>query len=235
MLAVLITLTPGCRNQFIDCKKPKSGSQYYPLWMWRHIGPEHWSCSSAPTNRVKSHGSGLKIRNMVTTGCSSRLRMSRLLSSISCRFYGRSSTGPSGCRNGIPLLFITSSPSIMTCLITWMAWCELWPRTRHKGWKTHSLLWSVCSKSFPNTVQKWLQRLVCSVFHCTSWIHSWSRDRLRGGTREWISILKTRLLILPNTRRPFWSMWRTKTARNIDVCRSLHSKTHQTTISALPQ
>jgi len=44
-----------------------------------------------------------------------------------------------------------------------------------------------------------------------------------------------RLLILPNTSKPFCSMWRTNTAWNIDVCRSLSPKTYRRTISAPTQ
>jgi len=48
-------------------------------------------------------------------------------------------------------------------------------------------------------------------------------------------ILKTRLLILPNTRRPFKRMRRTNTAQNIDVSRPLNLKAYQTTIMSPPQ
>jgi len=99
-----------------------------------------------------------------------------------------------------------------------MVWCELWPRKRHNGRKTFSLLWSVRGKSCPNTILKWLQRLVCSWFRHISLILSRSCDRLGSGTREWILILKTTYFIIPNTWRPLWSMWRTNTAWDIDVC-----------------
>ena len=200
--------------------------------MWRHVGTRHWSSSSAPTDCVNSPRSGLKTQSIATTGPSSRLRMSGLLSSRWWRLYGHSSTGPFGCRNGIPLLCITSSLSTMTCLTTWMAWCELWPRKRHNGRKTYSLLWSVHSKIYLNTILKSLQRLVCSSLRHISLFLSGSCGRLGSGTRAWISILTTRLLILPNTRRPFWGMWRSNTARNIDDCRSFSLITHWTTISA---
>ena len=79
--------------------------------MWRHVGTRNWSCSSAPTDYVNSHASGLKSPTTEITGHSSHHKISGLLSSMSWRFYGRSSNGPCGCRNGIPLLCITSLQS----------------------------------------------------------------------------------------------------------------------------
>ena len=192
----------------------------------------HWRCSSVPTDCVNSPRSCLKTQSIATTSCSPQLRMSKLLSSMWWIFNGRSGAGPFGCRNGIPLLCITSSLSTMTFLITWMAWCELWPRKRHNGRKTYSSLWSVRSKGYLNIILKSLQWLVCSSWQHTSSIPSGNCGHFGSGTRAWISILKKRLLILPNTSRPFWSMWRTNTAQNIDDCRSLCPITHWTTISA---
>ena len=219
----------------LTVKKPKSRSQHYPLWMWKYIGTRHWSCPSVPTDYVNWYASGLKPQTTAITSHSSQYRMSGLLWSMSWRFYGHSSTGPCGCRNDILSLCIMSSLSTMICLITWMAWCELWPTRRHNGWKTYSVLWSLHGKSCPNIIVKWLQWLVCSSFRHTFLILSGSCDRLWSGTTEWISILKTRLLLLPNSRRSFWSMWRMNTALNTDVFRLLNPKTYWTTIPASPQ
>jgi len=123
----------------------------------------------------------------------------------------------------------------MTCLITWMAWWELWPRRRHRGRRIYSLRWSLRGKRCPNIILKLLRRPVCFSFRHTSVILSGSGDHSGSGTWEWIAILKTRLLILPNTRRPFWSMWRTNTAANTDISRSLNLKTYRTPIPASPQ
>jgi hypothetical protein len=120
----------------------------------------------------------------------------------------------------------------MRCLITLMVWCELWPRKPQIGRKTDSLLWGVQGKKSPDIMPKWLRRLVCSSFQHIALIHSGSCNRLGRVTSEWILILKTRLHIPHNTRRPFWSMQRMNIAQNIDVCRSLSLKWHWTPISA---
>jgi len=187
----------------LNVKKPKSASQYYPLWMWRDIRTRRQSCSSAPTDYVNSCGSGLGTHNPAITGHCSSHTMSGQLSSMSWKFYGHSSTGPCGCGSGIPLLCIRSSVSTMTCSITSLAWCELWPRRRQNWRKTYTLPWSLRGRRCPNIILKWPQRLVCFSFWNISLILSRSCDHLGSGTREWISILKTRLLILPNSRRPF--------------------------------
>jgi len=139
---------------------PKSGLQYYPVWMWRHIGTGHCSWSSTPTDYVTLHASRIITHNTAITGHFSQQQMSRLLSSMTWRFDDHSRTGPCACRNGIAFLCITSLLSTMTCLITWMAWCELWPRRRHRGRKTYSLLWSLHSNSCPNDILNWLLRPV---------------------------------------------------------------------------
>jgi hypothetical protein len=50
----------------------------------------------------------------------------------------------------------------MTCLITWMAWCKLWPRKRHNGRRTHSVLWRVRGNNCQNIILKWLWQPVSS-------------------------------------------------------------------------
>ena len=176
--------------------------------------------------------SGLKPQNTAIASWSSQHRMSGLLSSMLWRVHGHSVTGFCGCQNGIPLLCIMSSLSAMTCLITWIAWCELWPRRRHNGRKTSSVPWSLRGNSCPNIILKWLQWLVSFSFWQICSILSRCCEHLGSGTREWMLILKARLRILPNTRRPFWSMCRTNTALNIDVCQSLNLKAYRTTISS---
>jgi len=203
--------------------------------MWRHVETRHLSCSSTPADYLNSQASGLKLQSTVITGNSAQHRMSGQLSSMSWRYSGHSGTGPCGCWYGLPLLCIMSSLSTMTCLITWMAWCELWPRRRHNARKTYCSPWSLHGRSCPNVIAKWLQRLVCFSFRHTFLILSGSCDGLGSGTREWILLLKKRLHILTNTRRPFWIMWRTNSALNIDVCRSLNLETYQTPISSPPQ
>jgi len=67
-------------------------------------------------------------------------------------------------------------------------------------------------------------------FRHISFIISASCDRWGSGTREWISILRTRHCILPNTKRHFWTIWRKNPMPNIDVCRSLNLKAFRATI-----
>jgi hypothetical protein len=71
---------------------------------------------------------------------------------------------------------------------------------------------------------KSLQWPVFFLFQYKSLILSGSCDHFGSGTRPWISILRTRRLLLSNTSKPIWSMWRINTAPNIDECPSLNPK-----------
>jgi len=176
--------------------------------------------------------SALRIHHPAITGHCSQHRMNGPSSSTSLRLPGHSDIGPSGCWKGIELLCIMSSLSTMTCSIMLMALGELCRIRRHNGRKTSTSLWTLRDRSCPNNMQKSLQRLVCFPFQHTSLIHSGSCDQLGCGTRRWIVILRTRRLILPETRQPFWRMWRTNTVPNIDECPSIHMKIFLTAISS---
>jgi hypothetical protein len=63
----------------------------------------------------------------------------------------------------------------------------------------------------------------------------WKWDRIGSGTRVSILTLETILHIVPNRTRSFSVMWRTTTALNIDIGRSLNPKSYLTTISSPPQ
>jgi len=94
---------------------------------------------------------------------------------------------------------------------------------------------SSCDRCCPNIMLQLLQRRVCITLQHTFLILSGSCDCLGSETSAWISILRTRLLILLNTKRSFWSMWRMITVPNIDVCLSLNVKAYQATICSSPQ
>jgi len=79
---------------------------------------------------------------------------------------------------------------------------------------------------------KWLQRRACFSFGHISSILFGSCDHLENGTKEWILILRRSNPILPNTKRPFWCMWRMNTVPNIDVCRSTSTKVFWAAISS---
>jgi len=214
----------------LTVQKPEYELHSYQLWMRKHGGFRHWSFFSVPTDYENAPTSGLSIQNTVISGHSWQHTMSGPLLRMSWMINGHSGTGPCGCRNGIPLLRITSSRCLITCSIIWMAWCNLWPWRRHNGKKTYSLPWSLRSRSCPHIIQKLHLRQICLSFRRISLILSGSCDHLRSGTWEWIWLLKRRLLILPNTRRPSWSMWRMNTVLIIDVCRRVNRKAYQTTI-----
>jgi len=126
----------------LTVKRQKVALLYYRLWMWRHGGTKHWSCWSMPTDYGNSNASGSKNQNTPITGHFSQLKMSGPLCSMSWKYWGHFDIGPSGCQWGIQSHCITWWQCTMTCLITWTAWCELWPRRRLHGWKTCSSLWS---------------------------------------------------------------------------------------------
>jgi len=105
-----------------------------------------------------------------------------------------------------------------------MALCKLWPRRRPNWRKTYTWPWRLRTRSCPNIMLKSLQRPVYYSFQQISLILAGSRDHIRCGTRQWLFILRTRLLILPNTRRPVCRMRRMNTVPNIDECPSLNPK-----------
>jgi len=113
----------------------------------------------------------------------------------------------------------------MTYSIFWMVLYDLELRRRPKGRNTVTLLWSLHDSSCPNIPLKLLHRSVCISFQHISLILSWSCNHATSGTREWFSILRTRFLILPNTKRHFWSMERMNPMPNIDNSPSINPNT----------
>jgi len=210
--------------------KGNFASRYYRLWMWRHAGTQRWSCLSAPTDYGNSHASGCKIQNTLITGHFSQLRMSGSLWSMSWKYWGHFDIRPCGCQRGLQSHCITWSRCTMTCLIIWTVWFELPRRRSQHARKTCSSPWSQFNRSCLNTTLKWLQRRACyKLLHIFS-IRFGLCDRLENGTSEWISILRMRHSILPNTKRPFWSLLRMNTVPNINVCRSISTKAHRAAI-----
>jgi len=60
-------------------------------------------------------------------------------------------------------------------------------------------------------------------------------NHLESVRREWIIILSTRHHILPKNMRPFWRMWRMNTVPSVDMCRSIDKKAFRATISSTLQ
>jgi len=116
-----------------------------------------------------------------------------------------------------------------------MALYELWPRSRLNGWKTYTSPGSLHIRSCPNIILKLLLWQLCFSLKHISFIVSRCGDRLGSGPREWILILRTSLLIQPNTRRHFWSMWWIDTEPKIDIYPSVNPRAHRTTIFSLWQ
>lgn len=78
-----------------------------------------------------------------------------------------------------------------------------------------------------------LQRPVSSSFPHIFLILSGSCNHVGSGRWRWILIMRTRLLILSNSRRPFRSMWSTNTVPNVNECMSLNPKMFHTVLSCL--
>ena len=159
----------GVETSSLTVKKPKYELQSYQLWMRKHSGIWLWGCLSKRTDYENSPASGLGIQNPAITSHSSQHRMNGPSSSISWKFYGHSSTGPCGCRKGIPSLCLTSSLSTMTCTIIWIVWCQLRPRRIHNGRKNYTLPWNLHGRICPDIILKFLLRLVCFSFQHTPW------------------------------------------------------------------
>ena len=94
-----------------------------------------------PTTGIHT-SSGSKIQNTLITDHLSHLKMSGPLWSMTWKYWGHFNIGPCGCQRGIQSHNITLLQCTMTCLITWIAWCQLWPRRRLHGRMTCSPLWS---------------------------------------------------------------------------------------------
>jgi len=152
--------------------------------------------------------------------------------SMSWKYWGHFDIGPCGCQRGIHSHCITLSQGTMTYLIIWTCWCEIRLRRRLHGRNTCFYLWSQLDRSCLNTTLKWLQWWACFWFVHISSIHFGSGDRLESGTKKWISILRTRHPILPNSKRHFCSMWRMNTVPNINVCRSISTTAYWAAISS---
>jgi len=135
---------------------------------------------------------------------------------------------------GIQTLRNTLSQCTITCSITWMALCELSLRRRHNRRKTSSSPWSSLDRSCPDILLKWLRQRVRFSFQQTSSIVSGSCDHIGSEAREWILVLRTRHSIPPDTKWPFWSIWRMNTVPNIDVRQYVILKAYRSPISSPP-
>jgi len=194
--------------------------QHCQLCMWSEGGIQHWSCLNKPINYENSPESGICIHYTVNIGHCSRLRTKGPSSSTSWKFSGCFYTPPYGCQNGMQRLCITLSLFSMTWSMMRMALCELQPRRWPNGTKTDTVPWSLCAGRCATNMLKLLQWPVYFSVQHISLILRGSCDRSGSGTRELIYVLRPRPPILPNTNRPFRSMWRMNTAPNIDDCLS---------------
>jgi hypothetical protein len=126
----------------VTVKKRNSALPYFWFSMWRHVGTLHWSDSCGSTDYGNSPVSGFKTQNTPNTGHCSQLKISGRLWGMSWMYWGHFDIGPFGCPSGIQSHCITWSQCTMTCLITWMAWCEVWLGRKLNGKKTSSSQWS---------------------------------------------------------------------------------------------
>jgi len=78
----------------------------------------------------------------------------------------------------------------------------------------------------------WHQHPLCFLFQPISLIVSGNCNNLWTGTTQWIIILGTRLPLLCNTTRSFWSIWRTSNVPNFDKGLSYNLKTFWEPISS---
>lgn len=124
MQTISITLTPGHRNEFIDCQKAKSTSWFYILWMWRHSGTVDWRWLIQPTYCKNASGISSKIQNTPITGHSLQCRMNWQL--LSMLFWENGShhynaTHLSGYMTGIGSSRLCITPSTRLNNLCWTA------------------------------------------------------------------------------------------------------------------
>jgi len=86
MLDVLIMLTPGRQNGFIDRQNANVRITVLPIIDVKHIVTQDWSCSSVPSDYVNPHASGLNTQDTAITGLSSQHKMSVRLGSMLWKF-----------------------------------------------------------------------------------------------------------------------------------------------------
>jgi len=120
----------------------------------------------------------------------------------------------------------------MTYSMQRMVSCELQLRRKVIGRKIYILRQRLRNDSCTNSMRLVLQWWVCIWFQHTFSILSGSCAYIACRTRDWILILRTRLLILPNTKWNCWNMCRMNNVPNIDVSLSFNLKVYRATISS---
>jgi len=178
-------------------------SQFHLLQMWKYSRIQLGSCLNKLTAYQNLPANGSWIQNTVITSNSSQHRVTGSSSNTSWKFEGHSNIGPCGCQEYIQLLYITFSHSIMTSLIIWMPFGEVYLRSRLNGRKTNTSPWSLHDRSSPISSLKSLPRWLCFSWQYKWLILSGSHDHIESGTREWLWILRMRVLTAPNTKRHF--------------------------------
>jgi len=138
MLVVLIILTPGRRNEFIDCQKAKVCIAVLPIMDVKTC----WN--STPELVERAYRLREFIREWLQNLQYSEYRPQFTtqdewsIAKYVMQLFRPFRYWTFGCPRGIQLHFITFSQYKVTCSITWMAYCELWPRRRLSGTKTCS-------------------------------------------------------------------------------------------------
>jgi len=223
MLAVFITLTPGRRNEFVDCQKPKvqianlSIVDVKTWWNSRMELLERADWLREFTCKWLKHSKFSDCRSLYTTQDAWTIVMYIMEMLMPFRYW----TLWMSKRHTVALHHVTTIFNDMFDHLDGVLRAPAKKKTQRKD----DLYFAVkfARQSCPNTLLKSLQRRVRFLFQHIFLILFRSCNRLGNGTREWLSILRMRLLILPNTMRHFWSMWRTNTAPNI---RCLSVTTH---------
>lgn len=116
------------------------------------------------------------------------------------------------------LLYILCWLSTITHLSRWISLCELYLGRKLNTNKSKTSPWRLCARRGPEIILKLLQWWEYIAFWCTFFILLAFCNRVGSWTTDSILLLKTRPLILPISKRCFWSMWRINTVRNIAIC-----------------
>jgi len=230
MLAVLITLTPGCQYYCIDCQKAKVWiavlpimdvktrwnstleflDQAYRLW--------EFTCQWLKNSNYSDY------RPLFTTLDEWTITKD-VMEVLRLFWYWILWMSK---RYTVTLHYVITVNNDMFDHMDGVMWALT--KRRHNGRKTYTSRWWLGDRSCSNILMKSLQQPVCfSIWHI-SFILSESCNHLGSDTTRWIPILRTTGLILLNTRQRVWSMWRKNTATNIDEYLSLNPTMSTTTI-----
>jgi len=232
MLAVLITLIPGCWNEFIDCQRVKVRIALLPIM----DVTTRWN-STVEMMEPAYQLWELTWEWLKNSKCSDYWPLFTTQVEWTIVEYIMEVFSPfqywalwMSKRNTVTLHHVITDYNDMFNHMDGIMWAWANKKTQWKE-DLYFAIKVACQK-----LSKYYAAVtpMASLFPTSAHILDPLR-KLRSfgsGKWRWIFILRTTLPILPNARRLFWSIWRTNTVPSIDKCPALHPEMFRTGISS---